>query len=264
MPSQGDLHEDTADMELINILVIFIIIILPLIIYWLLGYLKLLKHQKNVYLFSSNIETVDLTWLRYFMWGLASMVLAWFAEIVWDNLIVNIIASMIYLISAFYLAYYALQQDEVFSTQEQEAIVLKEIIDESQLISQPKKTLLDENQLEVFKKRLTDLMEAEKPYLDSTLSLSKLAQLMKVSTHELSYVINTSFEDNFFNFINRYRVEQSKKLLVLDEYNHLSMVGIAFEAGFNSKTAFNTAFKKMTGLSPTEFQKSALMEKNNP
>lgn len=257
MPNQEDLKEETATLELINIIVILILIILPLIIYWLLSYLKLINHQRNVYLFTSNIETVDLTWLRFFLWGLALMIIAWFCELVWENLIMSTISSIIYLISVFYLAYFALQQGEIFSTNEHEAKELKVIIDESQQISSSKKLLLDENQLYMLKKRLSVMMQDEKPYLDSTLNLSKLAQLMQVSTHELSYVINTSFEDNFFNFVNRYRVEESKLILFSNDYKHLSMVGIAYEAGFNSKTAFNTAFKKMTGVSPTEFQKTA-------
>lgn len=257
MPNQEDLKEDAATLEIINIIVILVLIILPLTIYWLLSYMKLLRHQRNVYLFTSNVETIDLTWMRFFMWGLALMIIAWFCELVWENLIVSTISSIIYLISAFYLAYFALQQGEVFSANEHQAKELKVIIEENQQSSSTKKQLLGEDDLNILKKRLSAMMQDEKPYLDSTLNLSKLAQLMQVSTHELSYIINTSFEDNFFNFVNRYRVEESKVLLLSNEYKHLSMVGIAYEAGFNSKTAFNTAFKKMTGVSPTEFQKTA-------
>ena len=254
--NKKDLKVDTDTLELINLIAIFILIILPLLIYWFLSYRKLLKHQKNVYLYSSNIEKVDLTWLRHFMWGLALMIVAWFCELVWDNPIVSTISSIVYLTSVFYLANFALKQGEVFSTDENEAKELKVIIDQNQQITSIKKQLLGEDDLNSLKKRLSVMMQDEKPYLDSTLNLSKLAQLMKVSTHELSYIINTSFDNNFFNFVNRYRVEESKVLLLSNDYKHLSMVGIAYDAGFNSKTAFNTAFKKMTGVSPSEFQKT--------
>jgi AraC-like DNA-binding protein len=73
--------------------------------------------------------------------------------------------------------------------------------------------------------------------------------MLQISIHELSYLINTSFNDNFFNSVNRYRIEESKRILTTPQYQHLSMVGLAFEA------AFNTAFKKMAGVSPTEFHK---------
>ncbi|WP_373493157.1 helix-turn-helix domain-containing protein, partial [Aquiflexum sp.] len=62
----------------------------------------------------------------------------------------------------------------------------------------------------------------------------------------------------FFELVNGYRVEESKNLMMDEKLNHLSMIGIAFEAGFSSKTAFNTAFKKHTGMTPSQFKKEAL------
>lgn len=247
-----DLDTPTTQSDLISGL---ILIIFPLAVYWILSYKKLIKHQKNVRLFASNTEGVDLAWLRHFLWGLAVMLVAWFCELVWSLPSISEISNLIYLASAFYLAYFALQQGEVFSEKPQEALDLKTIIEENEQIDLPKKQVLTTEQLTVLKAKLSDLMQTEKPYLDSNLSLPKLAQIMQVSTHELSYLINTGFEDNFFGFVNRYRVEESKHLLTSPQCQHLSMIGIAFEAGFNSKTAFNTAFKKIVGVSPTEFQK---------
>jgi AraC-like DNA-binding protein len=247
-----DLEAPQTQSDLISGL---ILIILPLAIYWILSYKKLLAHQKNVRLFASNTEGVDLAWLRYFLWGLAAMLVAWFSELVWSLPIISYLSNLIYLASAFYLAYFALQQGEIFSEKPQEALDLKTIIEENEQTDAPRKQVLTNEQLTYLKGKLTNLMLIEKPYLDSTLSLPKLAQKLQISTHELSYLINTGFDDNFFNFVNRYRIEESKRILTTPQYQHLSMVGIAFEAGFNSKTAFNTAFKKMVGVSPTEFQK---------
>lgn len=231
------------------------LIVLPLAIYWAFSYKKLLTHQKNVRLFSSSTETIDLAWLRYFLWGLAFMLLALLSDYIVVLPLRTYITSLIYLVSAFYLAYFALQQVEIFSTKSQETLDIKTVIEENERTDLPKKQLLNDEQLTTLKQTLTQLMQTEKPYLDSTLSLSKLAQMMHISTHELSYLINIGFDDNFSGFVNRYRVEESKRLLTTPQYQHLSMVGIAFEAGFNSKTAFNTAFKKLTAISPTEFQK---------
>lgn len=92
---------------------------------------------------------------------------------------------------------------------------------------------------------------------------------MGLSVHELSALINEGFGENFAQFVNRHRVEESKTLLLSEKCAHLSMVGIAFEAGFNSKTAFNTAFKKLVGVSPTAYREkemqapSALLPKQN-
>jgi AraC-like DNA-binding protein len=236
----------------INVIVLFI---LPLSIYWFLSYKKLLTHQKNVRLFSSAVETVDLTWLRNFLHCFAVIIFISFVEVLMTHTFIKTVSAVMYLISPYYLAYFVIQQGEIFSTNPQEVIDIKSIIDENEQKNTPKKQFFSPEELSVLKEKLTDVMHTQKPFLDSTLSLPKLAQMMQLNTHELSYLINTGFEDNFSGFINAYRVEESKRILVTLEYQHLSMVGIAFEAGFNSKTAFNTAFKKVVNMSPTEFQK---------
>ena len=78
--------------------------------------------------------------------------------------------------------------------------------------------------------------------------------MIPLNTYQTSYIINTCFNENFYGFVNRYRIEECKRMLESNEYNNLSILGIAFEAGFNSKTAFNTTFKKLTGLSPKEYK----------
>jgi AraC-like DNA-binding protein len=71
----------------------------------------------------------------------------------------------------------------------------------------------------------------------------------------MSYLINSGFGENFFQFINKYRVERAKELLNIDKLSKYSILGIAFESGFNSKTTFNTTFKKFTNQTPSEYLK---------
>ena len=96
-------------------------------------------------------------------------------------------------------------------------------------------------------------MHAEKPYLDNELGLPQLAAEMGISSHDLSYLLNEGFGKNFFQFINTYRVAEAKQLMLSEKHKHLNLLGIAYSAGFNSKTTFNTSFKKETGLSPSQF-----------
>lgn len=233
----------------------FLLILIPIALYWVLSYRKLLLHEKNIRLFSSTIETIDLAWLRYFLWGLAVMILALVSDFIVNIPERTYITTLIYLFSVFYLAYFALQQGEIFSVKPEEMRDIKTVIDENNQTDALRKQVLTEEQLSVLKGALADFMFTQKPYLDPTLSLPKLAEKMQLGTHELSYLINVGFNDNFYGFINHYRVEESKRLLTSPLYPPLSMIGIAFEAGFNSKTAFNTAFKKIVGISPSEFQK---------
>ncbi len=255
LPKESKMANLGSENTTIDIIIAFILLILPISIYWFLAYKKLRTHQKNVQLFASSPETVDLAWLRHFLEGLLFMIAAWAFEITEWFPFVAAFSSAVYFFTAYYLAYFAVHQGEVFSSKKEEILDIKSIIEENASPELSKKSLLSDTQIADLKPQLTGLMDAQKPYLDSNLSLSKLADLMQLSTHELSFLINTGFEDNFYGFVNRYRIEESKRILTTPQYQHLSMVGIAFEAGFNSKTAFNTAFKKMVGVSPTEFQK---------
>lgn len=101
--------------------------------------------------------------------------------------------------------------------------------------------------------KVLEVMENQKPYLQPKLTLSQLAQLTDMSPHLLSRVINEKFDKNFFEFINSYRIEAFKSLAANKDYSHMTLLALAFEAGFNSKTTFNTAFRKITGETPREF-----------
>lgn len=103
-----------------------------------------------------------------------------------------------------------------------------------------------------------NLMEVNKVYLNSELNLSDLAKMAHMSRGQLSEIINTTFEKNFNDFVNGYRVEAFKGMLKDNKHKQLSLLGIAQECGFNSKATFNRVFKKLTNHSPTEYLKSQL------
>ncbi|MEM9362194.1 MAG: helix-turn-helix domain-containing protein [Bacteroidota bacterium] len=102
------------------------------------------------------------------------------------------------------------------------------------------------------------LMESERPYLDPELNLIDLAKRANMSRSQLSETINHGFQKNFNDFVNMYRIEAFKKMIAAEKHEQLSLLGIAFECGFNSKATFNRVFKKLTQTSPTEFLKAAV------
>ncbi len=112
------------------------------------------------------------------------------------------------------------------------------------------------SEAKIYAGKLTDHMISAKPYLNPELTLAQLASGLGISSHYLSQVINEQFELNFFDFINRYRVETFKEKITDPGYSNFSLLGIAFECGFNSKTAFNRIFKQTTGLTPSQYKKT--------
>ena len=103
---------------------------------------------------------------------------------------------------------------------------------------------------------LIKYMDETKAWKDSELSIAKLASQTSISKHQLSEVLNEYLGKNFYVFVNEYRVEYAKELLTNKKYNNWSIIAIAYECGFNSKTAFNNFFKKHTQQTPSEFKKA--------
>ena len=97
-------------------------------------------------------------------------------------------------------------------------------------------------------------MEAKRFYQDAELSLPSLAEALHIPTHELSRIINVSLKKNFTDFINEYRVVEVARKMQDTANDHITLLGIAFDCGFNSKTTFNRTFKQMTGKSPAEYK----------
>jgi AraC-like DNA-binding protein len=119
------------------------------------------------------------------------------------------------------------------------------------------KSTLTSERSEFYLKKLLSIMETEKPYTDGDLTLSKLASKLSISAHHLSQIINERLKQNFFDFVNTYRVAEAKRKLVDPAKKHYSLLAIAEEVGFNSKSAFNVAFKKQTNMTPSEFRKAS-------
>jgi len=104
-------------------------------------------------------------------------------------------------------------------------------------------------------KKLKEFMLESEPYLDASLSMHDLASQLDIPVRELSVLINHHLNQNFFDFVNEYRINRAKEILQDPEKNELTILEILYDVGFNSKSSFNTAFKKYTNYTPTEYRK---------
>lgn len=246
---------------------VFIIIMRTLIPFYGISYivLSLIEIKKYHHRLKENyseIESLKLNWLIYLI---LSMTLVWMLEFVQIFLIdiagkpENVFYKYIYLaisLIMFLIMYRSLKQPQIFSEVN---------FNEAEEINEPKneveesgyyKSGLTEQKINEIASSLLIIMQNDKPYLKSNLSLSDLAQLNGVSAHNLSEVINTKLNKTFYDFINQYRVNEVKKMLKDVKYENYSILSIGFEAGFNSKTSFNTIFKKFTGTTPSEYKRT--------
>ena len=106
--------------------------------------------------------------------------------------------------------------------------------------------------------QLMKYMVEKKPYLDVDLSIHDVSEELGMPRHYLTQVINGMLGKNFYTFINEYRIEEVKKLLADKAYSKFTLTSIAFEAGFNSKSSFNSVFKTATGMTPSQFKDAHL------
>jgi AraC-like DNA-binding protein len=218
------------------------------IIYSVYSLLKIRQHQKNVEEFASSTQEINLNWLIYII--LSTLFLTFLVSVfnlLFYEMPLNLFMNLIVLVVVFFIAFHALKQHEIFPR----VSAMPETETE-----EPKRQLLVYEHFELIKQQLENLMATDKPYLDSDLNLMKLADMLGVTPHQLSHVINKGFNENFFQYVNKFRVEKAKQMLANSLHNNLSILGVGFESGFSSKTSFNTTFKKMTGQTPSEFKQA--------
>nr|WP_319397436.1 helix-turn-helix domain-containing protein [uncultured Carboxylicivirga sp.] len=113
----------------------------------------------------------------------------------------------------------------------------------------------DQHELQLQMKKLEDFIDTAKPYLDPQLSLAGLADAVQFHPNKLSFLINIQTQMNFNEFINQYRLNHFKLIAKDNKYAHLTIIGLAYESGFNSKSVFNAYFKKATGTTPGSWLK---------
>ena len=119
------------------------------------------------------------------------------------------------------------------------------------------KSGLKEEQANRYLKILISFVEEKKPFLDRDLTIQDLSSLTSIPRHYITQILNEKHKKNFFTFINQYRVKEVIERFSDPRFNHYTILAIAFDAGFNSKTTFNSIFKSQTGLTPSEFRQKA-------
>jgi len=219
------------------------------------------KHDINIFNNFSSLENIDLSWLRklVYTFGVVWTFLMAFAAIhhifhlfSWNFCTDGLSLSLSVFIIL--LGYFGLKQKEIFSGYEGSEFVTGRYSEQKYAGS-----ILKEADARMYAERLVSYMAEKKPYLNPDLNLPQLAGDLNIPSHYLSQVINQNTGHNFYDFINHYRVEEVKNKIIDPLYQKYSILGIAFDAGFNSKSAFNRAFKYITGQTPTHYKKQHVL-----
>ncbi len=198
----------------------------------------------------SSLEKINLSWLRNL---LVVYALDWSAILLWQIYSREIAAAnYIWLLASlamYAIGYMGLRQPEIFSGAEDSMAAYEATRKKYE------KSTLNLAKAEAYLQKLLRFMADQKPYRNSDLNLQGLARTLAISPHHLSQIINERLQQNFFEFVNSHRIEEAKQMLRNAALANLNIAQIGFDAGFSSVSAFNTAFKKYTGMTPSQFRR---------
>lgn len=231
-------------------LLINLLITLQIAIYLVLVIILYQKYTQGLRNRQSNIDTNQNNWLHIFIYGyLAAFLVADLSRVGLYTLksykdffvFFSFFGFFIYFILLFYKA---ISHPEIFTKIEEKP--------------EPKTNTIPKHEAHFLLSRIKDFMINNEPYLNPELTLKDLSQNLNIPERLLSGLINQYNNQNFYDFVNNFRVEKAKKLLKENKSKSKTIQEIIWDSGFNSKSTFNLAFKKFTGTTPSEFKKSTV------
>ena len=158
-------------------------------------------------------------------------------------------------IAVFFLGYFGIKQQAIYK----QSPVQNSVVPKSNTVKKKgsgerySHSGLKKEEAQSHLQELKEYFEKEQPYLNGKLSLPDVATKINITPNHLSQVINEQLEMTFYDFVNRYRVEEIKSRLADSKNQQFTLLAIAFDCGFNSKSSFNAIFKKFTDLTPSQF-----------
>lgn len=215
--------------------------------------MELSKYQKQLKQQVAETDSVDLTWLKILVLGFLgvrvigvftalAIISAYEIGFYIDHEFLGLSSNYVVILIVSGLIFFSAGYSTIFRGIERQATPT----------TAKEKPKIAPQQVE----KITHYMHLNKPYLNHLLTLENLAKQLDISPRILSHIINHHFNKNFFEFINHYRIEESKLLLEAESNRKATMMDIMDAAGFNSKATFNTFFKKLVGTTPTQYRKN--------
>ena len=223
--------------------------------YFFLALNEIRIYQRRIKELFSSTAKVSLKWLRFIIYTMMGILFISLVNVMvpYAGLEIWFLPTFAILVGLFFLfvnavVFKGLQQPEIFVGLEKNEPV------------RYSGSLLTIEEKERIKNRLLHLMENEKAYLDPDLSLEELSAKLGIQPKKISQVLNELFGQNYYDFINSYRIEEAKHILSSSPNPKLTVLEVLYKVGFNSKSSFNTAFREKTGITPSSFRKAALLK----
>ncbi|GJH40114.1 transcriptional regulator [Capnocytophaga sp. HP1101] len=232
-------------------------------VYFVLAYRKINTYQRVIGDHFAYNEGISLQWLQLLLVGfvliagllVAVYVLEYSLEIEL-GFNVELVPFALFVVLIGLIGFWGIRYQGIFSKETSdksgEGDKLNNL-DEQVKTPEYRKSGLKTDEAAALHQQLLTLMQSQKPYLEPKLSLAQLAEMLGVLPNHLSQIINQYEQKNFYDFVNGYRVEEFITLVRNDKNRNFSLLGFAYEAGFNSKSSFNQVFKKLKDVTPSQY-----------
>ncbi len=223
--------------------------------YGIISIKSLYTHRLKIKeIFSHENSEITLLWLNLLpiLFVVIISIILLFENSSFRNFLqVETLHLLMFYFFSLYLIFFGLKQKPIYpkrenTNQEKEKLITKEK-DKKEKVSIENSILLS---------KMNKIMERDKLYLNPTLSVYDLADALNISRHQISALLNNDLSMNFYQYVNRYRLEEVCKKLSGDNDNKYNLLDHALDAGFNSKSSFNSLFKKQYGITPSQYRKS--------
>ena len=219
------------------------------IIYVIWSTALLRKHKRRILNHFSDLEKINLQWLQMLTIGMGGI---WLLVIFAPSDAWTFGGAVLFV---FLIGFFGIRQVGIFTFE-------NSIPEEEEKKSKYSKSGLTAELSEKIYKELIRFMEGKFIYRKNDLNISELASWLDVHPNYLSQIINEREGKNFYDFVNNYRIEEFKRRAVDPQYQHFTLLSLAYDCGFNSKSSFNRHFKKLTGRTPSQYVKEVSQNKD--
>jgi len=243
--------------------IFFLLESLYLLIFSILSFNLLTQYTGAIESFYSDVSKTDILWSKRLLLAVIFYLVIdltvtfsdiWIVDFNNFDIYLNVLTMLLFII---YLGYYGFFQSQIlipsFLLNNQITAPIKSIKRNESKVAH---SIFSKSEIENIKWAIEKVLIKDKLYLNESLTLSNLATKVQLTDKKLSTFINQELQTNFYELINRHRIAAFKTEVGLAKNQNLTIWGIASQCGFNSKTSFNRIFKKQTGLTPSQYQKS--------
>lgn len=229
-----------------------------LLLYGYASFGALKRHENVVQTLYSSTDGKDLHWLKILLWSFLILtvvsILIYITAIQFSakQMILTLFNLSLFSVFLYVLTFFGLRQQNILVG------VLPPTLNsetrKKKSLAKYEKSGLKEREIDSLKEQVIQYLETGQ-FKNPDLNLQQVAEALNTQPHKLSELLNKYMGISFYDLVNRYRVQEVQRLLMHPSTDHLTILAIALENGFNSKSSFNTAFKKFTGMTPSHFRK---------